>query len=78
MGYCQHYRSPVDDGVYLFCAETLAEAEYEAGLVKQITLRHWITVREVWAMIDAALKEDGGGVSLADRLTELRRRRAEM
>ena len=46
MGYASWpWRSEVDGEVYRFCADRLADAEYEAELYKELTLRHWVTVR---------------------------------
>jgi hypothetical protein len=77
MGYASlPWRSEVDGQVYRFCDDDLADAEYEAGLYKELTLRHWMTVREIADMALAVLKEEAVGEGRP--LEELRRRMAEM
>jgi len=79
VGFCQHYRSPVDDRVYVIGEEpTIADAEWLAGLYQEITLRHWLTVNEVSVMAQMIALVECGFDPFSAPLKELRLRMDEM
>ena len=72
------WRSEVDGEVYRFNADRLADAEYEAGLYKELTLRHWLTVNEISEMAQTIALVECGFDPYSAPLKELHRRMAEM
>lgn len=49
------WRCPVDDGLYSFDGKTSAEAEWHAAAWKELTVKHWLTVGELYQMVAVAV-----------------------